>query len=98
MRALLSVAYTTLAFSALSIAAPLSAAATAVMPADPVVDADDKIRCRRIEVTGSHIRREKVCKTVGEWRRLADRGNEVARQQWEGGLICSGGPCRGNEP
>lgn len=68
------------------------------MPADPAVDPNDKIRCRKVAVTGSLIKAEKVCKTVGEWRRLSERGNDVARAQWENGLICSGGPCRGIEP
>ncbi|WP_085808985.1 hypothetical protein [Sphingomonas sp. TZW2008] len=49
---------------------PVSAAA-----ADP----NDEVKCRRIEVTGSIARKEKVCKTIGEWRRLADSGNGVAR-------------------
>lgn len=40
---------------------------------------DDEMVCRRIEVTGSLVRRERVCKTRGEWRRLADSGNAGAR-------------------
>jgi len=87
----------------LGTASPIRAAAQtegaqAVMPAAPVVDAMDKVRCRRTSITGSLVKAEKVCKTVGEWRRLADRGNDVARDQWQNGLICSGGECRGIEP
>lgn len=56
-------------------AAPAAAPAAPAAPTNP----DDVIRCRSMEVTGSLARRERVCKTVGEWRRLADRGNENAR-------------------
>ncbi|PZQ24264.1 MAG: hypothetical protein DI569_02435 [Sphingopyxis macrogoltabida] len=47
--------------------------------AEPI-DRTKEVVCRRIEVTGSLARKEKVCKTRGEWRRLADAGNNVARQ------------------
>lgn len=40
---------------------------------------DDKIKCRRVDVTGSLVRSEKVCKTIGEWRRLREGGNDNAR-------------------
>lgn len=42
-------------------------------------DPDQEIRCRRVEVTGSLARRERVCKTIAEWRRLAQAGNDTAR-------------------
>lgn len=42
-------------------------------------DPDQRIKCRSMEVTGSLARRERVCKTVGEWRRLTDLGNQNAR-------------------
>lgn len=44
-----------------------------------VAKGDDEVRCRRIEVTGSIARKEKVCKSIGEWRRLSESGNSVAR-------------------
>lgn len=53
----------------------VTAPAPATAPADP----DQEIRCRRMAVTGSLARRERVCKTVGEWRRLGERGNDNAR-------------------
>lgn len=58
-------------------------------------DPDQQIRCRRIAVIGSLIRRERVCKTLAEWRRLQDSGNDTARQQVENGRICAGGQCGG---
>lgn len=54
-------------------AAALPAASSAA------TDPNEEVRCRRIEVTGSIVRKERVCKTRGEWRRLADSGNGVAR-------------------
>lgn len=69
-------------------AAVANAPATAATP-----NPDDEIRCRRIAVTGSLIRRERVCKTVGEWRRLANAGNDVARAVVGSGNVCAGGSC-----
>lgn len=70
-------------------------ASTSTPAASQPSDDDQRIRCRRIPVTGSLVRVERVCKTVAEWRRLSERGNDVVRQQHENGLICSGGECRG---
>lgn len=89
--------------AALLLAAAVSTAPVAVVaqqvstaPAASQPDDDDqRIRCRRIPVTGSLVRVERVCKTVAEWRRLSERGNDVVRQQHENGLICTGGECRG---
>lgn len=70
-------------FAAVSPAVAMAQAAPAnATPAAPATPAnpDDVIRCRSMEVTGSLARRERVCKTVGEWRRLADRGNDTARE------------------
>lgn len=72
----------------------LASGASAVQPSSP----DDKVRCRRIAITGSLIKAEKVCKTVGEWRRLADRGNDAVRDIMSTNTLCTGGECRGIEP
>lgn len=80
-------------------AQPAAPIASAAVDSDGSADdPDQQIRCRRMPVTGSLVRRERICRTVAEWRRLSDAGNDVARQQAENGLICSGGPCRGFEP
>ena len=39
----------------------------------------DYIRCRRMEVPGSLVKKLRVCKTNTEWRRYADKGNQDAR-------------------
>jgi hypothetical protein len=53
--------------------------------ADAVVDksSPDYKRCRRIEVTGSRARKEKVCKTNAQWDAIARAGNETSRDQLE---------------
>lgn len=48
-------------------------------------DADQAIKCRKVEVTGSLVKKGKVCKTVAEWKRIIDNGNRVARAVWEQG-------------
>jgi len=91
------------AMLAILVAAPGAALAQAegtaiVPPPIPPVDANDKVPCRRIAITGSLVKAEKVCKTVGEWGHLSDRGNDVVRDQADSMRICSGGDviCRGN--
>ncbi|MBA4780503.1 MAG: hypothetical protein A2792_15155 [Sphingomonadales bacterium RIFCSPHIGHO2_01_FULL_65_20] len=61
---------------------------------DPQSD-DNKIRCRKIESTGSLIKKSKVCKTVAEWRMISTKGNQNVRDLVESGQICAGGPCAG---
>lgn len=60
--------------------APASSAAT-----DAVTDksSPDYMRCRRIEVTGSRARKERVCKTNAEWDAIARAGNDTSREQLE---------------
>jgi hypothetical protein len=67
------------------------AAASSETPTD-----DDKIRCRKVEVIGSLVKKTKVCKTMAEWRSIGDKGNRNARDVIESGQVCAGGPqCRG---
>lgn len=63
-------------------------------PTQPVAsDPDQAIKCRRVEVTGSLVKKGKVCKTVAEWKRIVDNGNRTARAIQDSGKICSGGEC-----
>lgn len=59
--------------------------------AAPANDPDQKIKCRAVEVTGSLVRRGKVCKTVAEWRAIMDNGNYLARKMVEDGTTRAGG-------
>ena len=43
----------------------------------------DYIRCRRIEQTGSLVRKLRVCNTNSEWKRIVDKGNQDARDSME---------------
>ncbi len=73
--------------------APASAAAAApATPVDPKND-PDAVRCRKVSVTGSLVKKYKVCKTNAEWARLNDSGNRVARSIVETGGICAGSGC-----
>lgn len=89
-----------LAATALCMSMPL--ASTGAFAKDAAVSDDansdeNKIRCRKIAVTGSLVRKTKVCRTVAEWREMSDRGNSNAREINERGNVCSGGPgCQGN--
>lgn len=56
---------------------------------------ENKIRCRKIEVTGSLVRKTKVCRTVAEWREISEKGNRNVRDLIESGNVCAGGPCAG---
>ncbi len=67
-------------------------AAAATVPADP----NQVIRCRRIDVTGSLLKRGRVCRTLAEWRRIDTNENDGARDLVGTGGVCSGGACRGN--
>jgi hypothetical protein len=60
-------------------------------------DPDQAIKCRKVEVTGSLVKKGKVCRTIAEWKEIQANGNRTARLIAESGNICSGGDCgRGN--
>lgn len=90
----------TLALAAATAASslPVLAKEQANQSANPDQATDDnKIRCRKIEVTGSLVRKTKVCKTVAEWRAIGDKGNRNVRDLVESGQVCAGGPaCNGS--
>ncbi|WP_430447088.1 hypothetical protein [Sphingorhabdus contaminans] len=48
-------------------------------------DPDQVIKCRKVEVTGSLLKKGKVCRTVAEWRRIMENGNRTARAVIEEG-------------
>lgn len=52
--------------------AAAAAAASAPSPAEERI-------CRKIEVTGSLVRKERVCKTKAQWRQVEEWGNRRAR-------------------
>jgi hypothetical protein len=60
-----------------------------------VSDPDQVIKCRKVEVSGSLIKKGRVCKTVAEWKAIQSNGNRTARAIVESGQICAG-QCGGN--
>ncbi len=60
-------------------------------------DPDQKIKCRKYLAPGSLVRKIKMCRTIAEWRKAAQAGNDAARYI-VGENVCSGGDCRGYEP
>jgi hypothetical protein len=62
-------------------------------PAPSAKAADETIKCRKIAITGSLVKKPKVCKTAAEWRRIDDNGNRTARALAGSGEVCSGGSC-----
>lgn len=57
-----------------------------VQPADTAeVDptSPEFVRCKRIDVTGSRARKQRVCKTNAEWDRVARAGAELGRDTVE---------------
>jgi hypothetical protein len=75
----------------LSYAVETSASPSQEMPTTSV--ADQPVKCRKILITGSLVKKLKVCKTAAEWRRIDDNGNRAARALAGSGEACSGGSC-----
>jgi hypothetical protein len=74
-----------------------SIAITPVMSNEPApqasADPDQAVKCRKVEVTGSMIKKGKVCRTIAEWKKIQANGNRTARAIAESGNVCSGGTC-----
>lgn len=56
-------------------------------------DPDQVVKCRKVEVTGSLLKKGKVCRTIAEWKEIQSNGNRTARAILESGQVCSGGAC-----
>lgn len=50
----------------------LALPAAGVAQETPPAKSEDKVKCRRIAETGSHVRAQKICRKESEWRRLHD--------------------------
>lgn len=90
--ALLTVA----AFAAVPALALTQTASDTGAPADTTQaksaqDDDSRVRCRRVEVTGSLVKRGRVCRTVREWRESSSNGNDNARKMIEDSTSRQGG-------
>jgi hypothetical protein len=64
------------------VAAPAPASVTTAAATPKAADPGDVVVCRRVEVTGSHMGSERVCKTKKAWALDdADQGDENARER-----------------
>lgn len=75
-----------IAFGSFVSVAPASAKNEGTMvPESQTADPDQKIKCRRVDVTGSLVKKGRVCKTIAEWRSIIGNSNELARKMVEDG-------------
>lgn len=90
----LTIGIMTSALAQAPVSAPAAAPASASTPQDGKLakasdktasDADPAVRCRIVRVTGSLVKKGRVCKTLAEWRRIIESGNEIARGLVEDG-------------
>ena len=51
----------------------------------------NRLICRRVEVTGSLVKRGRVCRTADEWNRIAEHGNYNARKMVDDSTSRQGG-------
>lgn len=62
----------------------ISAISAPVMAENPAPEAKlprdhpDAVRCKRLDVTGSLVKKERVCKTNAQWRAIAEQNNRDA--------------------
>jgi hypothetical protein len=73
----------------LAVAAPALAREPAEAPARLDRTHPDYVRCETLTSIGNRARRERVCKTNAEWKRLAQNNNGVAREVQEKNLTLS---------
>jgi len=88
MRTLLLAIFIISSTSSVSAQAPVQLSGTdkaANAPTDKVSDPDQAIKCRTVRVTGSLVKKGKVCKTLAQWRVMTDSGNDLARRLVEDG-------------
>ena len=70
----LLIAAALLAAGSLAPAVPLLAAASADAGVEKLDPKDPNyVRCRKIQVTGSLVKKERICKTNAEWQSIADQ-------------------------
>lgn len=80
-------------FAAVIFAMPLAPAigAEGAAKQSAATSPDDQIKCRKVEITGSLVKKGRVCKTVAEWRAIMENNNNLARKMVEDGTTRAGG-------
>lgn len=82
--------FATLGMTAAALAQTASPPATEQAKSEEEKDGN-RIVCRRIEVTGSLVKRGRVCRTQDEWNRIAENGNYNARKMVDDSTSRQGG-------
>lgn len=57
---------------------------------------DNKVVCRKIDSTGSRVRREKVCMTSGQWKEQEEEAKKFGNSMQGNGSTQPGGESLGN--
>jgi hypothetical protein len=91
MRPILFTALTIGIMTSASAEPSVSAPVTAPASDATVAKSDNTMRCRTVRVTGSLVKKGKVCKTLAQWRQMTESGNELARRLVEDGTSRPGG-------
>jgi hypothetical protein len=82
-------------FTGLTVAAIILPAADA--PPRPDRNDPGALRCKRLAVTGSLVRKERTCRTNAEWRKISEQQNRDADNlvtRSRAGMDCrAGGGC-----
>ncbi len=83
---------------AVFVAAPMLLFATATLANEPAAPGpaasateDNPVVCKRVAVTGSRVKKEKICKTQREWDTYTQRAKEYMRGIERGGTHQPGG-------
>ncbi|HEV7233551.1 MAG TPA: hypothetical protein VGN36_04845 [Sphingorhabdus sp.] len=58
----------------------LTLQATGTAPATEPTASTDKVVCKKFEVTGSLVKKKRVCHRQSEWARINQRDNDAARK------------------
>jgi hypothetical protein len=74
---------------ALVVSAPALAQEEAEAPVKLDRSHPDYVRCETMTSVGNRARRERICKTNAEWKRLAQNNNAVAREVQEKNVTLS---------
>jgi hypothetical protein len=56
-------------------------------------DPEQAVKCRKVAITGSLVRKAKICRTLAEWNEMRANGNRTLRSVTDGGTTCAGGFC-----
>jgi hypothetical protein len=71
--------------SSLSLTPAIANSETVKPATTAAADPDQAIKCRKVEVTGSLLKKGKVCRTIAEWKQIQENGNRTARAVLEQG-------------